>query len=173
MASWEHTKKAIGRGNIVLPLPSSVTDWEDEVKKLPRITYASIFSYIIGAVDSDGEAMNNLKSAEAYQYLHSNKVGPVLIKSVGHDMVYLKADVEPSQTLTVPHHQAWVLAQMSGEVQTAGCSCIAGPGRTGRYSELFPSSLPKLWTILQDSTFYSQFHLYCSILLLCPFFMSD
>lgn len=114
----------------MLPLPSSVTDWEDEVKKWPRITYASIFSYIIGAVDSDGEAMNNLKSAEAYQYLHSNKVGPVLIKSVGHDMVYLKADVEPSQTLTVPHHQAWVLAQMSGEVQTAGCSCIAGPGRS-------------------------------------------
>ena len=39
--------------------------------------------------------MNNLKSSEAYQYLHSNKVGRVLLKEVGHNLIFLKADVEP------------------------------------------------------------------------------
>ena len=52
--------------------------------------------------------MNGLKSSEAYQYLHSNKLRRILLMDVGHNLVYLlyilKADVEPSQSLNVPHH---------------------------------------------------------------------
>ena len=46
------------------------------------------------------------------------------MKDAGDDRVYLKADIEPSQSLRASHHKAWVLAS------TTGCSCIAGPGHS-------------------------------------------
>ena len=128
---WEHQLSDLKRDNLTIPLPSHIEGWEDDMKKWPKITYSCIFSYFVNSVATDGEAMNNIKSSEAYQYLHSNKVGPVLLKEVvGHNLIYLKADVEPSQSLKVPHHRAWVLVSASGEIQTAGCSCIAGKGRS-------------------------------------------
>ena len=51
------------------------------------------------------------RSISSQHWLHiskmytSNKVGRVLLKSVGHDIVYLKAEVEPSQSLKVAHHK--------------------------------------------------------------------
>lgn len=122
---WEHILLHLERNNVIIPLPSTIEGWEDDLKKWPQITYTSIFSYIIDSVAMDGEAMNNLKSSEAYQYLHSNKVGRVLLKEVGHYLVYLKAHTEPSQSLKVQHHQAWVLVSTSGEIQTVGCSSVA------------------------------------------------
>ncbi len=75
--------------------------------------------------------MSNLKSSEAYQYLHNSKVGRVVFKNVGNDFVYLNADVEPSQSLNVSHHKSWfLLVSTSGVIQTAGCSCITGPGHS-------------------------------------------
>ncbi len=127
---WNHTLTELIKDSISIPVPSLIEEWEDDLKKWPRITYSSIFSYFVDSVACDGKAMSNLKSSEAYQYLHSSKVGCVLFKDVGNDFVYLKADVEPSQSLNVSHHKAWVLVSTSGVIQTAGCSCIAGPGRS-------------------------------------------
>ena len=126
---WEHHLLHLKRDDIVIPLPSTLEGWEDDLK-WPQITYTSIFCYFIDSVGTDGEDMNNLKSSEAYQYLHRNKVGRVLLKEVGHDLMYLKADMEPSQSLTVPHHKAWVLVSAAGEIQSAGCSYVAGAGRS-------------------------------------------
>ena len=47
---------------------------EDDLKKWPQITYISRFSYFIDSVAAHGEEMNNLKSSEADQDFHSNKV---------------------------------------------------------------------------------------------------
>ena len=60
---WEHNLTELKNGNINIPLPSAVTGWEDEVKKWPRITYSSIFSYVVESVSCDGKAMMNLKSS--------------------------------------------------------------------------------------------------------------
>lgn len=144
---WEHNHNELKKGETSVPLPSAVDGWEDDVKKWPRITYGSIFSYFVASVACDGTAMSNLKSSEAYQYLHSDKVGRVLFKDVGNDLVYLKADVEPSQSLHVAHHKAWVLASVTGEVQTAGCSCIAGPGRSCSHAAALLWKVSKVWTI--------------------------
>lgn len=127
---WEHERSGLKRDNITIPLPTQIEEWEDDMKKWPKITYSGIFSYFLNSLASDGEAMNNLKSSEAYQYLHSNKVGRVVLKEMGHSLIYLKAHVEPSQSLNIPHHLAWVLVSTSGDIQTAGCSCIAGQGRS-------------------------------------------
>ncbi|TDH09872.1 hypothetical protein EPR50_G00092600 [Perca flavescens] len=53
--------------------------------------------------------MLNYKSTEAYQYLHSGKVGKVLINnSIIDDLVFMKADVQPSQSKS-DVHSAWIL----------------------------------------------------------------
>ena len=140
---WEHNLTELKNGNIIIHLPSAVTAWEDEVKKWPRITYSSIFSYFNESVSCDGKAMMNLKSSEAYQYLHSEKVGRVWLKEVTEDLVYLKADIEPSQSLNNTHLKAWVLVSTTGVIQTAGCSCIAGAGRSCSHAAAI------LWKVLQ------------------------
>ncbi len=75
-------------------VPSLIEEWENYFKKWPYIMYISIFNYIVDSIACDGKTMSNLKSSEAYQYLHSSKVGCVLFKDVGNDFGYLKADVE-------------------------------------------------------------------------------
>ena len=45
------------------------------------------------------------------------------------DLLYLKAEIIPSQDVSCLH-QAWVFTTTEGVVQTAGCSCIAGLGKT-------------------------------------------
>lgn len=62
----------------------------------PNITYSKICAYFVDSIAIDGKAMDNLNASEAYQYLHSDKVGCVM--SYKHDrFVDLKANVEPSQ----------------------------------------------------------------------------
>ena len=72
---WEHNLTELKNGNIIIPLPSAVTAWEDEVKKWPRITYSSIFSYFIESVSCDGKAMMNLKTSEASSIYTARKSG--------------------------------------------------------------------------------------------------
>ena len=63
--------------------------------KWPNVTCASLLLYLTDSTAVDGNRTEALKSALAYQYLHSEKVGRVLIHK--HDnFVYLKASVEPS-----------------------------------------------------------------------------
>ena len=77
----------------------------------------------------DGKAMDSLKASEAYQYLHSNKVS--IVMSYKHDrFMYLKVNVELSQCL----NNTWHNATEDGEVKTAGCTCVAGPGRSCSHS---------------------------------------
>ena len=88
--------------------------------------HGDIFYYLVLSVGVDGSAMKNFKSTEAYQYLHSGKVGRVLLcESEKEDYVFLKAAVNPSQAST-PSHSAWVLTRTDGAVETTGCTCIAG-----------------------------------------------
>ncbi len=65
-----------------------------------------------------------------YQYLHSHsgKVDRVMLHSEG-DFVFLKANVHPSQSSS-PTHSARVLISKQGSVETTGCWCIAGLGRS-------------------------------------------
>ena len=67
------------------------------MKKWPEVTYGDIFNYFVLSEEVDGAAMKNYKSTEAYQYLHSGKVGRVLLHREG-DFVFLKANVHPSQS---------------------------------------------------------------------------
>lgn len=127
--SWEYGETSLQRSDgLILPHPSSPLMWVDDMKKWPEVTYGDIFNYFVLSQGVDGASMKNYKSTEAYQYLHSGKVGRVLLHSEG-DFVFLKANVHPSQSSS-PCHSAWVLLSKQGSVETTGCSCIAGLGRS-------------------------------------------
>lgn len=92
----------------------------------------------------DGNAVENVRSSAAYQYVHSNKVG--CVRTYKHDsFVSLKADVEPSQCLNGSWHDAWVVVTEAGDVETAGCACVAGPGRPWSRSAAI---LWKVWNVM-------------------------
>ena len=94
----------------------------------------------------DGATMKNYKSTEAYQYLHSGKVGRVLLHQIKEDLIFLKADVQPSQSSS-PVHSAWVLVTNLGAVETAGCSCIAGQGKSCSHTASI------LWKVRKENVF--------------------
>ncbi|XP_061585970.1 uncharacterized protein LOC133451056 [Cololabis saira] len=120
---WEHGSTTLTGDGVTLPHPDSVQNWEDNMTTWPSITFAKIISYFSDSMAIDG------KASEAFQYLHSNKVGCLM--SYKHDrFVFFKANVKPSQSLNNLWHNAWVLVTEAGDVKTAGCSCVAGPGRS-------------------------------------------
>lgn len=68
----------------------------------------------------DSKAIKTVKSSEACKYFYY-----IFLKVEGHN---LKANIELSQSLAVPHHWACVLVSMSNVIQTAGHSCVIGTG---------------------------------------------
>ncbi len=127
--NWEHSENFLRRSDgLKLSHPSSLLTWVDDMKKWPELSYGDIFNYFVLSEGVDGAAMKNFKSTEAYQYLHSGKVDRVMLHSEG-DFVFLKANVHPSQSSSSTH-SAWVLISKQGSVETTGCSCIAGLGRS-------------------------------------------
>ena len=45
------------------------------------------------------------------------------------DFIFLKAEVEHSQSINKSKHLAWVMTRPIGIIETVGCSCIAGLGK--------------------------------------------
>ena len=81
--------------------------------------YKNIFSYLVLSVGVDGEAMENFKSLESYQYFHAFKVGAAMFNEPASDMCFLKAEVTLSQAVKATKHTAWVL------VTSAGVLCVS------------------------------------------------
>ncbi|KAL2103352.1 hypothetical protein ACEWY4_000220 [Coilia grayii] len=127
--NWVETAECIrGKDGKLLPHPKLITEWVDDMRRWPPVTYGDIFNYLVLSVGIDGFSMRNFKSTEAYQYLHSGKVGRVLLDKQDN-LLFLKASVSPSQA-SCPSHSAWVLVTTEGVVETTGCSCIAGLGKS-------------------------------------------
>ncbi len=127
--SWVHWKKLLrNQDGRLAPHPhlTTLTDWEDDMKKWPEITYEDIFNYFVLSLSVDGSTMRNYKSTEAYQYLHNGKVGKVLLYNF-EDLVFKVADVQPGQS-KADLHAAWVLTTSAGMIETAGCS--SGQGKS-------------------------------------------
>ena len=90
---WQHSLNYLTGDGITIPHPNSVQNWVDNMATWPNITYSKICAYFVDSIATDGKAMDSLKASEAYQYLHSDKVGCVM--SFKHDrFIYLKANVE-------------------------------------------------------------------------------
>ena len=119
--------------------------------------YKNIFNYLVLSVGVDGEAMENFKSQESYQYFHAFKVGAVMFKEPASDMCFLKAEVTPSQAVKATKHTAWVLVTSAGVVETAGCTCIAGQGESCSHAGAI------LWKVSLNTVLVFCFHLFSSI----------
>ncbi len=133
---WQHDQdyltKTVNKVTLCVPHPmklTSATSWIDDMKQWPAVTYIDIINYLVLSEGVDGEELRNYKSTKAYSYLHSNKIGRILFHK-HQQFTLLKAEVEPSQSINKPNHIAWVMLQNNGVVETAGCSCVAGPGRS-------------------------------------------
>ena len=73
------------------------------------------------------------------------------------DLVFLKADVLPSQSKTSVH-SAWVFATSSVIIKTFGCSCIAGQGKSCSHAAviLWKVSCAKEWLCLSRYSYNMQ-----------------
>ena len=65
---------------LTVPHPSVLTEWADDMKQWPDVSYIDIVNYLVFSEGVDGGELCNYKSTEAYNYLHSNKIRKVLLK---------------------------------------------------------------------------------------------
>lgn len=86
---WKETKTSLKP----LPHPWIAAEWEDNMKKWPQIMYGDSFNNFVLSLGMDGLAIRNYKSTEGYRYLHSGKVGRVLLHQE-QDHIFLKASVQ-------------------------------------------------------------------------------
>lgn len=133
---WLHTtdelvsnERGIDGQVLRIPHPFKLARWVDDMRLWPAVSYVDIINYFVLSEGVDGEELRNYKSTEAYNYFHSNKVGRVLVHTHGN-YVFLKAEVERSQSISQAKHSAWAMVQQGGVVETVGCACIAGLGRS-------------------------------------------
>ena len=90
--TWAETSDAVrSSGGEMLLHPSLITEWMDDMRRWPPVMYGDIFNYMVLSVGVDGASMKNFKSTEAYQYLHSRKVGRVLLHKLDAKKLFLKA----------------------------------------------------------------------------------
>lgn len=108
--------------------PLRVKNWVDDMKQWPSISSAHIVCYLIKSEACDLKEAEAYKSLDSYNYVQSGWVGQVLCHKV-NEFVYLKADVRPSQAINQKPWIAWACVKSTGQVNTAGCSCMAGRAR--------------------------------------------
>ena len=109
---------------------SVLTEWADDMKQCPDVSYIDIVisNYLVFSEGVDGGELRSYKSTQAYNYLHSNRIGKALLKKHS-TFIFLKAAVAPSHNLNQAKHTALLMLKESGVVETGSYPCIAGLGK--------------------------------------------
>ena len=116
----------------IIPDPYGVasSEWKNEVNNWPDITYPDIYQYFVetSSFYTRTEA-RNIKALDGYQYFSCGHVQPVLLHDPKiQDVLYLKADVMPSQRQSSKKdmYKTYLIVHKNGEIVTAHCTCMAG-----------------------------------------------
>ena len=107
--------------------PLAITEWVDSITSWPQINLGKIFHYIIENKAFDTDYIGQYKVKKAYSYFKSGFVSQILVFNEGNEnKILLKSSVLPSQNVSSAEHIVWILADASGNIITAYCSCTAG-----------------------------------------------
>lgn len=99
------------------------------MREWPAVRAPDIVFYLLNSKACDLQAVKCYKSLESYNYVQSGWVGKLFVHSIDSELSYVKGEVSPSQAVSGTPRTAWVCAKRSGEVLTAGCTCMAGQGK--------------------------------------------
>ncbi|XP_070381607.1 uncharacterized protein [Dermacentor albipictus] len=109
--------------------PDLVKRWLDDMREWPAVRAPDIIFYLLNSKACDLQAVKSYRSLESYNYFQSGWVGKLFVHCIDLELSYVKGEVSPSQALSGTPRTAWVCAKKSGEVITAGCTCMAGRGK--------------------------------------------
>ena len=106
---WVHSADVLKSGEDSSHTASPVSShrvgrWHEA---MPNVSYIDIVNYLVFSEGVDGGELSSYKSTEAYNYLHSNTIRKVLLKKHS-EFIFLKAAVEPSQSVNQAKHTAWI-----------------------------------------------------------------
>ena len=106
--------------------------WIDETNGItcwPPVFCSDIVKFLMSNDDSEKtqKYLNEYKVGKAYEFFKSDWLKEVFYKKVDDKLCVLRARCSPSQRVKDDHHSVWVcVAQETGEVKRAYCSCTAG-----------------------------------------------
>ncbi|KAM7313415.1 uncharacterized protein ISCGN_003280 [Ixodes scapularis] len=111
------------------PHPDNITSWSEDMRLWPSVTSPDVIYYLVNTKACDLQDVKAYRNLESYNYLQSGWVGKLSVHQIDAELCYVKGQVTPSQSVNQTTHTAWACARDSGEVLTAGCTCMAGQAR--------------------------------------------
>ena len=128
----EHYNKNLTLENHVkLPDPYSLTtDWCNDPSKLPDVSFADIYMYLIHTPSEfTHEKLKAHKSLEAYNFFICGHVQNVGLREVKNRRYYfLRSSVLPSQRQGQKEalYEVWIALHEKGWILTGNCTCPSG-----------------------------------------------
>ena len=131
LSRYSNKIESVGLRKCPCDIPKS--DWIDDMKIWPPVTYPDVYNYLIVTPgEFTMEALKAFKSLDAYNFVLSGWVMPLYVlnpKSSYRDndlFTIIRGKVLPSQRVSVSPHNVWVAVQRDGVVVTGHCTCMAG-----------------------------------------------
>lgn len=120
--------KLIGDKDTYELAPSS---WTDDPTILPSISYPDIVNYLVFSPSPyTAEDLKCYKGLEAYNQMVCGWVREAQHQLINNDMCIVKAKVLHSQRIREKPLEPWVIAEKSGRILGAHCTCMVGLGET-------------------------------------------
>ncbi|KAG0421434.1 hypothetical protein HPB47_002670 [Ixodes persulcatus] len=144
-------------------IADNITSWSEDMRLWPSVTSPDVIYYLVNTKACDLQDVKAYRSLESYNYLQSGWVGKLSVHQIDAELCYVKGQVTPSQSVKQTTHTAWACARDSGEVLTAGCTCMAGQARVCCHLPLGPLLMPmgeeELAALYRDSPFRDLFNI--------------
>lgn len=114
----------------VLPNPETIKDWTNNVSQIPELTFADIYSYLIGKADYDQEDLKSFKSLQGYRLFKDGHVLDLKLHKVeSKPYTLVKFHVKPTERSKVDgksYYEGNIILKSDGSVHGAFCPCLGG-----------------------------------------------
>ncbi|KAK3098896.1 hypothetical protein FSP39_024075 [Pinctada imbricata] len=112
---------------VVLDRVTDIVDWYKNLSTLPNIEHYDVLIYLLHYCKWPEQRLKNFKNDNGYRLFLANHIDNVEISStLREEFVYVKATCVPETRQSATPYSVWILIKhVSGEILSAGCSCVA------------------------------------------------
>ena len=112
-------------GDILLPHPSSLSCWTDDLSKIPVIESFDVQFYLKETCLWTNDRLKSYKNDSSYR-LHTNgHIKDVKLCTPHPTLRYVRAKCIPEERQSADPYDIWVIVNEKGAVHAAECTCVA------------------------------------------------
>ena len=119
----ERRTVAVDGRKVVLPDPSKITHWDDNLKMLPNFEIADVFVYLISVCCWTTSRLKRYKHDRGYRlFQDGNIINVQLYRTPYAGYVYVMSDCIRETSVHEKPYRTWLLMSGEGDVVSGGCT---------------------------------------------------